>query len=193
MYGFSLKKTVHAFAVIFLCSLMLCACGVQKTAPPAPSNNNPTSLPTETFILSSPAFQSLHPIPKKYSCDGQNVSPQLDWAGIPQGTLSIALVMDDPDAPNGTFIHWVLYNIPPDRTGLPEAVTDVGTGGANSLGKGTYTGPCPPTGKPHHYHFKLYVVNLPPNLPGGLNPAQLLDQLHGHILAYGELIGLYQR
>ena len=101
--------------------------------------------------------------------------------------------MDDPDAPSGTFTHWVFYNIPSTLSGLPEGVKNVGTGGANGRGQGTYTGPCPPVGKPHHYYFKLYATDLAPDLAGGLKPAQLLDKLQGHILAQGELVGLYGR
>jgi Raf kinase inhibitor-like YbhB/YbcL family protein len=172
------------------------AASPSKMAPGGAQANPPANQTPATAVqiqLTSPAFQPDQAIPQKFSCDGQNVSPALDWKDAPLNTVSLALIVDDPDAPSGTFTHWVLYNIPPTQAGLAEGVSGVGTGGPNGRGSETYTGPCPPAGKPHHYHFKLYAADIPPDLPGGLKPAQLLNKLQGHILAQAELIGLYQR
>jgi len=151
------------------------------------------------FPLSSPAFTQGSLIPKKFTCDGVNVSPLLTWSGVPAGTRSLALITDDPDAPVGTFTHWVLYNIPPSLTGLPEAVTKVtqvsgiGTHGNNSYGRPGYDGPCPPHGAPHRYFFTLYALDLAADLPPGLTPTKLQSAMHNHILAEGQWMGKYQR
>ncbi len=151
------------------------------------------------FPLSSPAFTQGSLIPKKFTCDGTNVSPALTWSGLPAGTRSLALITDDPDAPVGTFTHWVLYNMAPSLTGLPEAVakitqvSGIGTHGNNSYGRPGYDGPCPPRGALHRYFFTLYALDLPPDLPPGLTPARLQGDMRGHILAEGQWMGKYQR
>jgi Raf kinase inhibitor-like YbhB/YbcL family protein len=152
-----------------------------------------------TFPLSCPAFTQGSLIPKQFTCDGVNVSPALNWSGLPPGTLSLALITDDPDAPGGTFTHWVLYNISPSLTGLPEGVLKatqapgIGTHGNNSFGRPGYGGPCPPRGAPHRYYFTLYALDLPPDLPPGLTSTRLQSAMHGHILAEGQWMGNYQR
>jgi Raf kinase inhibitor-like YbhB/YbcL family protein/uncharacterized protein (TIGR00297 family) len=151
------------------------------------------------FPLSSPAFTQGSLIPKQFTCDGANISPALNWSGLPPGALSLALITDDPDAPGGTFTHWVLYNMSPSLTGLPEAVTKttqapgIGTHGNNSFGRPGYGGPCPPRGAPHRYYFTLYALDLPPDLPPGLTSTKLQSAMHGHILAEGQWMGKYQR
>ncbi len=151
------------------------------------------------FPLSSPAFTQGSLISKKFTCDGINVSPALVWSSLPPGTRSLALIADDPDAPVGTFTHWVLYNMAPSLTGLPEGVTKItqvsgiGTHGNNSYGRPGYDGPCPPRGVPHRYFFTLYALDLPPDLPPGLTPARLQSDMRGHILAEGQWMGKYQR
>ena len=151
------------------------------------------------FPLSSPAFTQGGMIPKKFTCDGVNVSPALTWSSLPSGTRSLALIADDPDAPVGTFTHWVLYNMAPSLTGLPEAVakitqvSGVGTHGNNSYGRPGYDGPCPPRGAAHRYVFTLYALDLAPDLPPGLTPAQLKGDMRGHILAEGQWMGKYLR
>ena len=151
------------------------------------------------FPLSSPAFMQGSLIPKKFTCDGNNVSPVLNWSNVPAGTRSLALITDDPDAPVGTFTHWVLYNLAPSMSGLPEAVAKIsqvpgiGTHGNNSYGRPGYDGPCPPRGAPHRYFFTLYALDLPPDLPPGLTPTRLQSAMHGHILAEGQYMGKYQR
>jgi len=151
------------------------------------------------FPFSSPAFTQGSLIQKQFTCDGANISPALNWSGLPPGTLSLALITDDPDAPGGVFTHWVLYNMSPTLTGLPEAVTKttqvagIGTHGSNSFGRPGYGGPCPPSGAPHRYYFTLYALDLPPDLPPGLTSTRLQSAMHGHILAEGQWMGKYQR
>lgn len=151
-----------------------------------------------TLSLSSSAFASGQSIPAKYSCKGQNISPALAWSDTPAGTKSFALIVDDPDAPAGTWVHWVLFNIPASTTGLPEAVkagaqlADGSLQGKNSSGKLGYDGPCPPSGT-HRYFFKLYALDTSLNLSSGSSKDQLLKAMQGHILAQGELMGTFSK
>lgn len=148
--------------------------------------------------VNSSAFKEGEIIPSKYTCDGANVSPPLSWSGIPDGTKSIALICDDPDAPMGTWVHWVIYNLPRDADGLPEAVPRSETlpnsakQGTNSGGKIGYDGPCPPSGT-HRYYFKVYALDISPNLPPGISKGRLQEETKGHILAEGQLMGRYSR
>lgn len=148
--------------------------------------------------LTSQSFAYNQAIPAKYSCDGQNTSPALTWSGVPAGTRSLALIADDPDAPMGTFTHWVLYNLPASQTILEEGIPAGslpagGTQGLNSARQKAYIGPCPPSGRTHHYHFKLYALDLEPLLPEGLTADTLASTMAGHVLASGEWMGTYQR
>lgn len=149
--------------------------------------------------VSATAFQNGEAIPIKYSSDGENLSPALQWSGIPQGSHSLALIMDDPDAPIGTFTHWVIYNLPVDLNGLQEgipktaAISGLGIQGVNSFRKVGYDGPCPPRGANHRYFFKLYALDLAPSLPSGLDSAGLQRAMQGHILARGQGMGTFQR
>jgi hypothetical protein len=143
--------------------------------------------------LTSSAFTEGSTIPKKYTCDGEDISPALEWSGVPQGTKSLALIVDDPDAPVGTFVHWVLYDIPADATGLPEGVTGTGTLGKSSFGKTGYGGPCPPKGPAHRYYFKLYALDTALGLKAGSTKAEVEKAMQGHILAQGQVMGKYSR
>ncbi len=151
-----------------------------------------------TIDITSSAFQNEGNIPQKYTCDGANVSPPLTWSSIPDGTKSIALIADDPDAPVGTWVHWVLFNIPPDARGLPENVPAVQTldsgavQGTNDFKKLGYGGPCPPAGS-HRYFFKIYALDTQLDLEPGASKAQVEDAMEGHILAQGQLMGRYER
>jgi Raf kinase inhibitor-like YbhB/YbcL family protein len=146
-----------------------------------------------TIQLTSAAFEDAGTIPRKYSCDGENVSPPLSWSGIPDGAQSLALIVDDPDAPGRTYVHWVLFNIPPGQDGLPERAQNIGVGGKNNANKTIYSGPCPPPGSTHRYFFKLYALDAQLNLSLGATKADLLQAMEGHILAQGELMGKYKR
>ena len=148
--------------------------------------------------LTSAAFEPGGMIPKQYTCDGQDISPPLSWGDVPDGTAGIALVCDDPDAPMGTWVHWVLFDLPADLRDLPEnipAVENLGIGGRhgiNDFRELGYGGPCPPGGT-HRYYFKIYALDKLLNLPGGNTKAQLVKAMEGHILAEGELMGRYKR
>jgi Raf kinase inhibitor-like YbhB/YbcL family protein/uncharacterized protein (TIGR00297 family) len=152
-----------------------------------------------TFLLSSPAFGNGDAIPQKYTCDGANLSPSFRWQDLPAGTRSLALIVEDPDAPFGVFYHWIFYNIPPSIGSLPEGITKTpqvsgtGTQGLNSFRKNLYGGPCPPPGPAHRYVFKMYALDLEPNLPAGYTADRLQPSMQGHILAEAEWMGRYQR
>lgn len=148
--------------------------------------------------ITSAAFEGGGMIPKKYTCDGSDVSPPLAWTGVPEGTKSIALISDDPDAPVGTWVHWVIFNIPPNTTGLSENVPpgpELPSGarqGETDFGRIEYGGPCPPSGT-HRYYFRIYALDAMLDLESGATKAQLLDAMKGRILAQGELMGKYRR
>jgi Raf kinase inhibitor-like YbhB/YbcL family protein/uncharacterized protein (TIGR00297 family) len=150
------------------------------------------------LTVSSPAFASGQPIPSKYTCDGGNTSPALTWGDVPQNARSLALIVDDPDAPMGTYTHWVVYNLPPDINGLSEGqpagtLSNGGTQGTNSSRNNAYFGPCPPPGKPHRYFFKLYALDIDPSLAPVLSVEKLTSAMAGHVLAQGEWMGTYKR
>ena len=150
------------------------------------------------FTLQSSAFQNGGNIPKKFSCEAADVTPELNWSGAPEKTQSFALIADDPDAPMGTWVHWVIYDLPPNTTKLSEGVPKQeqaasGTQGKNDFGKIGYGGPCPPPGKPHRYFFKLYALDGKLNLKPGARKAELETAMKGHVLAQAELVGRYGR
>jgi Raf kinase inhibitor-like YbhB/YbcL family protein len=151
------------------------------------------------FTISSPSFQSGREIPKRFTCDGADVSPELQWTSPPTGTQSFALIADDPDAPVGTWTHWVLFDLPAQTTSLPESVSKVdelpsgGRQGRNDFRKIGYGGPCPPPGKPHRYFFKLYALDKKLNLKPGASKQDVEQAMRGHIVGQAELIGKYQR
>lgn len=152
-----------------------------------------------SFQIISPAFSNDATIPKNYTCDGPDLSPPLSWTGAPSGTKIFALIADDPDAPAGTWVHWVLYNLPATAKDLPEGVKkeeqlpDGTLQGRNDFRKIGYNGPCPPPGKPHRYFFKLYALNSNLSLKAGATKAELESAMKGHVLAQAELIGKYGR
>lgn len=188
------RMVVVWVVVLMVVSLLTSAC---RGPTPAPT-------PEEAKValvlqLSSPAFDEGGTIPRKYTCDGEDLSPPLNWTDVPEGTQSLALIADDPDAPAGTFVHWVLYNIPSHLTSLPEGVAtsptvdDIGTQGVNDFRKTGYGGPCPPKGPAHRYFFKLYALDTSLDLEPGATAADLQKAMEGHILARGELMGRYRR
>jgi hypothetical protein len=148
--------------------------------------------------LTSEAFSDGTMIPKRFTCDGEDLSPPLSWSGLPTETGPLALICDDPDAPVGTWDHWVLFNIPATATGLPENVLakatldDGSVHGNNSWGRLGYGGPCPPGGT-HRYFFKLYALDIALNLKTGATKSQLVKAMEGHILDQGQLMGKYKR
>ena len=152
-----------------------------------------------TIEVTSPAFTEGASIPTRHTCDGEDVSPPLKWSRIPDGTRGIALVVDDPDAPGRTWVHWVLYGLPADVTELPEGIsaaerTPQGTQqGTNDFKKLGYGGPCPPPGSPHRYFFKVYALGADVSLEPGATKRELLFAIEGQVLAQGQLMGRYQR
>ncbi|MEW5994186.1 MAG: YbhB/YbcL family Raf kinase inhibitor-like protein [Candidatus Zixiibacteriota bacterium] len=150
------------------------------------------------LTLTSSVFVEGGMIPKQYTCDGPDISPPLSWTGVPEGTKSLALICDDPDAPAKTWVHWVYYNIPHDLGQLPEGLpTDEepftgGRQGANDFRRTGYGGPCPPGGT-HRYFFKLYALDTMLDLSGRVTKADLEQAMEGHVLASGQLMGKYRR
>jgi Raf kinase inhibitor-like YbhB/YbcL family protein len=165
------------------------------------SSGDRTTLKQElekTMRLESTAFAADGLIPAKYTCDGANVSPPLQWRVPPTGTQSLVVIVDDPDAPLKTFVHWVLYDLPAEVQELPESIPPQatlakgGTHGKNDFGQLGYGGPCPPRGT-HRYFFKVYALDRELGLAAGATKAQIEAAMNGHILAAGELIGRYAR
>ena len=152
-----------------------------------------------SWELTSSAFAPNGDIPREYTCDAEDASPALSWGEPPAGTQSIALIMDDPDAPGGTWVHWVFYELPAATRELPrdiptqETFPDGSLQGWNDFRRIGYGGPCPPPGPAHRYFFKLYALDKRLDLPGGMTKADLLRALEGHILAQAELVGRYKR
>jgi len=148
--------------------------------------------------ISSPAFEHNGAIPSKYTCDGEDVSPPLVFEGIPENAASLALIADDPDAPMGTWVHWVIYNIPPTSGGLTEnfpsdsKLDDGSLQGMTDFRRVGYGGPCPPSGA-HRYFFKLYALDKKLDLPAGATKQQVETAMKGHIIAQDQLIGIYKR
>ena len=148
--------------------------------------------------ITSPAFQDGGWIPQDYTCDGADISPELEWSEIPQNTKSLALISDDPDAPSGDWVHWVVCDLPPNLSGLPAGMPIIGKlpiggiQGRTDFGLIGYGGPCPPSGI-HRYFFKVYALNVLLNLEPGATKKELLKAMKGHVLAEGQLMGKYQR
>lgn len=189
---FSMRWPLAALAV-----LLVAIAGCTGT-PPEDGSESPTTTGTDgqgelmEMKLTSDAFEEGEPIPETYSCEGQGVSPPLSWSGVPEEARSLVLVMDDPDAPSGTFDHWVLYGIPPGTTGLGEGES-AGTAGVNSRGENGYAGPCPPQGTTHTYRFRLYALDTALELGPGASKDDVMGAMEGHVLTDTELTGEFGR
>jgi Raf kinase inhibitor-like YbhB/YbcL family protein len=150
------------------------------------------------LVLKSATFENGGSIPRLHTCDGRNVSPQLSWTGVPEKTASLAVIVEDPDAPRKTWVHWVLFDLPPTATGLPEGVPPLatlegsGVHGTNDFGSLGYGGPCPPSGT-HNYVFTLYALDQRLNLPARSTRDEVVAAMQGHILSQGRLTGRYSR
>ena len=217
VYRICVKASVAALA-LGACLTLLVACDGGAKSPAetpsagetptveAPASETPESETlaggdATAFSLVSEAFGNDETIPALYTCDGDNVSPALSWSGVPEGTNAFALIMDDPDAPGGTFTHWVLFNLPGSATDLPEGVETVpmpaygpaGTQGSNDGGGIGYTGPCPPPGDPHRYNLTVYALAETVALEPGATKDELLAAMAGHVLAEARLVGVYGR
>jgi Raf kinase inhibitor-like YbhB/YbcL family protein len=167
--------------------MVIAGCGGgEKASEPAP--DAPPGIE-----LTSSAFQAGSAIPRKYTCDGDDTSPPLAWADVPEGTKSLALLVEDPDAPGGTYVHWTVYGIPPSTRKLAEGKT-AGTEGENSFGDTAYGGPCPPEGdEAHRYVFELYALRSTPDLEPGAKPDEVQAAIKKQAIARGELIGTFKR
>jgi Raf kinase inhibitor-like YbhB/YbcL family protein len=147
------------------------------------------------MYLTSSAFAEGGEIPRRYTCEGEDVSPPLAWGGVPEGTRSFVLIADDPDAPGGVWVHWVLYDLPGKIRSLPEGnPASLGTRGTTDFRRAAYGGPCPPPGKAHRYFFTLYALDVPSlGLPEGASRPAVEQAMQGHILARAQWMGTYQR
>lgn len=184
---------------LIITGIAVAACAPLPTPTPLPDTPAQQQVSTSEFILSSPAFAAGGSIPTKYGCTGQNISPPLTWSTPPAGTQSLALILYDPDAPGGDFVHWVIYHMPADKDNLAEAISpkssldDGSLQGQNGAASTGFIGPCPPSGT-HHYVFTLYALDTGlDGLSPGPDRAQLLQAMQGHILAQAELIGTFTR
>ncbi len=186
----SARARLFVAAVAMACLTAACK---GKDEGGAPEGGAPMSM-----RLTSPAFSNGAPIPKRHGFDEQNVSPALRWSGVPANAKSLALICDDPDAPMGTWTHWVIYNLPADSTGLPEgtpATAELANGarqGANDFKRTGYGGPAPPPGKAHRYFFRLYALDVKLDIPAGAAKDELLKGMEGHVVAQGQLMGTFQ-
>jgi Raf kinase inhibitor-like YbhB/YbcL family protein len=192
------------FIGLILTSIILVSCTSSATSTPQASITStpasetavteiPVTEATMSLTLTSDAFTNGQSIPAKYSCVGKNISPALAWNDSPAGTKSFALIVDDPDAPMGTWVHWVLFNIPASTGSLQESAdSSAMSAGKNSSGNTRYDGPCPPSGT-HRYFFKLYALDSNLSLSPGATKEQVLKAMEGHILAQGELMGTFSK
>ena len=179
-------RLLISFGIVML--LAACSADESEGVAPPPRDGVPE------IQLSSSAFADGASIPKVYTCDGADVSPPLDWSGLPSGVQSLALIVDDPDAPRGTWVHWVVYGLAPDLRNLPQDASGVAfISGTNDFGNADYGGPCPPSGPAHRYFIRLYALDSTLDLEGGATKSQLLNAMDGKIIAQGTLTGTYER
>ena len=179
-------------SIYLLAALLLCSCQSRNTSSAAKQKSG------KQIVVSSQAFRNGDSIPRKYTCDGSNFSPALSWNSIPAGTGSIALIADDPDAPRGVWVHWVLFNLPANTKELPEhipASPNLSNGakqGINDSGTIGYSGPCPPSGT-HRYYFRVYALDTMLKLDAGVSRSKLDKAMKGHIIGQGWIMGRYSR
>jgi Raf kinase inhibitor-like YbhB/YbcL family protein len=148
----------------------------------------------EEINVSSSAFDDGAAIPRRYTCEGENVSPPLAWSGVAAGTAEVALVVDDPDAPRGTYVHWVVVGLDPGLTRLAEGAVPPGARQLpNSAGSAAWTGPCPPPGPAHHYRFTVYALQRPPEVAGDADPEAAVQAIEAAATARGRLVGTFGR
>ncbi len=185
--------------LILLLSLSLTAAACKRAETPPAGTPQGKGGETVAMKLQSTAFAEGERIPKEYTCDGEDKSPALNWSGVPNGTKCLALICDDPDAPMGTWTHWVLWGLKADADSLRENLSRLATlpdsvkQGRNSWPRVGYNGPCPPPGKPHRYYFKLYALDTELNLSDNTDKAALEKAMQGHILGQAQLMGKYGR
>jgi Raf kinase inhibitor-like YbhB/YbcL family protein len=196
-YAVPVMVVRHLHATFCACLVALASAGCGQESSDRKSAARPAT--PETIEVSSPAFAAGQKIPAKHTCEGEDLSPTLEWHGVPPAARSLALICDDPDAPGGTWTHWVLYGLAPSETSLPEGVAKTATvfsgvrQGLNDFKRIGFGGPCPPPGAAHRYVFRLLALDTPLDLAPGATRQQIEGAMEGHILARGELIGIYQK
>ncbi len=184
--------------VVVLLGLAMIGCAQGPHPPTQLPGSSAANQNKPEIKLTSTAFKDGESIPRPYTCDGINISPSLEWSGVPKTAKTIAIVCDDPDAPGGTWVHWVLYNLPAENIGLVEnlpATENLKAGGfqgKNDFGKIGYGGPCPPSGT-HRYFFRVYAIDSELPLKAGATKAELVKAMEGHTLVQGQLMGTYRR
>ena len=215
------KSNTKRFALFLVAltlavGILLSACAAE-TPPPAPAPMPPADEPKAEepkppapeppaeepkkeevkLTMSTPAFNEGEPVPDKYTCEGENISPPLNWTEPPSGTQSFVLIVDDPDAPGGVFTHWIVINIPADVRELPEAgyrdLPGDALHGNNDFSRTSYGGPCPPIGPAHRYQFTIYALDTTLDLPPGASKKRILGEMEGHILDQFQIMGTYKR
>ena len=184
--------------IIFLLVLLFAGLGIRYYQSNSKLANKPQKTETKlevkkkSMIITSSAFKNNSKIPSKYTCDGENINPPLEFSDIPKETNSLVLIMDDPDAPSKTWVHWVLYSIPPSTAKIGENSAAEGIQGITDFGTEGYGGPCPPSGT-HRYFFKLYALDTILDAPSGLTKQQVLEKVRDHVIEETELVGLYNK
>ena len=192
-----MQRMLAASNLALLVLLSMGCAGSRQPSPPPP-NANRGDKDMSGMKLTSTAFKEGEPIPRAYTCDGPNVSPALEWSGVPKSAKTLTIICDDPDAPSGTWVHWVLYNLPAENIGLventpaTESLRAGGFQGKNDFEKIGYGGPCPPSGT-HHYFFKTYALDVELPLKAGATKAELEKAMEGHIVGQAQLMGTYRR
>jgi hypothetical protein len=186
-----MKRSVLAGLVVSLAVLAIALVMSQGSSPSPSVALSPAIEQEVSMRISSPAFEDEGDIPAQYTCDGDDISPALLLEDVPDDTVSLVLVMDDPDAPSGTWDHWVVYDIAP-LTEIPEDVQELGTAGANSWGDKGYGGPCPPSGT-HRYFFRAFALDIRLGWEEGVDKTSVLEAIHGHVLTEATLLGFYSR
>ena len=176
---------------IMLCAVMAGAWTTMAKVMMPPEAN-------KKMALSSSAFKDGESIPADYTCDGKNISPPLAWTGVPENAQSLVLIVDDPDAPNGVWTHWIVFDMPPDALNLTEAFAKSPSAAATKQGRNdfkqaSYGGPCPPAGKTHRYFFKIFALDTKLNLPAGASRSDVDAAMMKHVLSSGQLMGTYHR
>jgi len=184
-----IKKKSFVIIAIFLAVVLTVGCTNQTTN--TNDNNDNGGTQVGDLAITSSAFVSGGNIPIKYSCDGADISPPLSFENIPEGTESLVLILDDPDAPGGTWVHWIVFNIPAQTTEITEGEIFQYYIGKNSWAEIAYGGPCPPTGEEHRYYFRLYALNITLSLSDGASRTEVDNAMSGHILGQTSLMGKY--
>jgi Raf kinase inhibitor-like YbhB/YbcL family protein len=181
-----------ALAAMVACCLIGLASACGDDSDPEGSAQTTRNVPS-TIDVSSSVFEDGEPIPPGYSCDGTNSSPPLEWSHVPDDAAALALVVSDPDAPSGTFYHWIVLDLPPDTSGLELGATPDGVVAQGSTGQSAYMGPCPPSGTTHHYRFTVYALDKKTGLTEGAATTDALDAIQSAAVAQGTLVGTFER